>query len=247
MTYTVVIPAHNEGETIESHVEEFLSALPEAVRRVLLEVIIVENGSTDRTLEAVERLATRHPGLVRALTLARGSYGEAVKLGMMAARGSHLSILECDFLDAGFVASSIDLFAAGASPLILASKRHPLSIDRRPFKRRVLTLAFNMIIRLSTGYPGTDTHGLKSIETELAQRLCRAATTTDEIFQTEIVLVAWRWGVLIEELPITIEERRPAPVTVSRRVPMILRTVEQLRGSLRRFPKAPKLPAREGT
>lgn len=237
MTYTIVIPAHNEGKTIESHVDGFISALPPMVRQVLLEIIIVENGSRDGTQEAAKRLASRHPGLVCVLSLERGSYGEAIKHGMMAACGSHLSILECDFLDVSFVSSSIDSFAAGKSPFILASKRHPLSIDRRPPMRKLLTLLFNSILRLTTGYPGTDTHGLKSLETKLAQRLCRAACTTDEVFQTEIVLLAWRWGLQIEELPISVIERRPAPVSVKKRVPMILRTVGQLRRSLRRFPK----------
>jgi glycosyltransferase involved in cell wall biosynthesis len=236
MTYSIVIPAHNEEQTIESHVEGFILVLPAKVREVLVEIIIVENGSREGTLKAAERLASRHPGLVRVLSQARGSYGEAIKAGMMAACGSHLSILECDFLDAGFVASSIEKFALNGSPLIVASKRHPRSIDRRPLKRRLLTLGFNAILRLTTGYPGSDTHGLKSIETKLAQRLCNAATTTDEVFQTEIVLLAWRWGVEIEELPIEVQERRPAPVSVRSRLPMVLRTVGQLRRSLRRFP-----------
>lgn len=241
MTYTIVIPAHNEEKTIEPYLDQFIGALSADVRQRIVEIIIVENGSTDRTLAAIKRLTARYPGFVRSLSLARGSYGEAIKQGMMAARGSHLSILECDFLDAEFVSSSMRCFSSEKASLILASKRHPRSRDRRPLKRRVLTLVFNSIIRVSTGYPGTDTHGLKSFETPLAQRLCAAAITTDEIFQTEIVLLAWRWGIPIEELPIVIEEKRPAPVSVRKRFPMVLQTVGELRRSLKRFPKVPGL------
>jgi hypothetical protein len=156
---------------------------------------------------------------------------------MLSVRGSHLSILECDFLDVDFVSSSIEKFADSTVPLILASKRHPLSIDRRPIKRKALTFAFNVLLHLATGYPGTDTHGLKSLETRLAQRLCHAAITTDEVFQTEIVLLAWRWGVQIMELPIVVEEKRQAPVSIRRRLPKVLRTFAQLRHSLERYPK----------
>ena len=237
MKYTIVIPAHNEEATLEPHVKRFISGLPEAVQRVLLEIIIVENGSTEGTLAAAERLVSLYPGLIQVITLARGSYGEAIRQGMLAARGSHLSILESDFLDSGFVASSVERFAISGPRLIVASKRHPLSIDKRPLKRRILTFAFNLILRLTIGYPGTDTHGLKSIETKLAQRLCNEAITTDEVFQTEIVMLAWRWGVQIEELPIRVEELRPSPVSVRRRLPMVLRTVAQLRRSLRRYAK----------
>lgn len=236
MKYSIVIPAYNEEKTVESHLDEFIAALPAAVRAVLAEIIIVENGSKDETLACVKRLADRHVGLVRFLSLERGSYGEAVKQGMMAAHGSHLSILECDFLDGGFVAASIECFNSGKASLILASKRHPRSRDGRPLKRRVLTFIFNFILRISTGYPGTDTHGLKSVETPLAQRLCTAAMTTDETFQTEFVLLAWRWGIPIQELPIVIKEKRPAPVSIRKRFPMVLRTMGELRRSLRRFP-----------
>jgi glycosyltransferase involved in cell wall biosynthesis len=240
MTYTIVIPAHNEQQTIQRHVEAFLVDLPQPVRDILVEIIIVENGSTDGTLAAVKELAVRSPGLVRVASLPRGSYGEAIRHGMMLARGSHLSILECDFLDTAFVCSSIERFAEGTCGLIVGSKRHAFSIDRRPLKRRILTRGFNSILRLTTGYPGTDTHGLKSLETSLAHRLCRAASTTDEAFQTEIVLLAWRWGVRIEELPVSIEERRPAPVSIRRRIPMVWHTVGDLRRSLRRYPKTGK-------
>ena len=108
---------------------------------------------------------------MRVLSNERGSYGEAIKRGMMESEGTHLSILECDFLDAEFVAASVDLFEKEHARFIVASKRHPDSVDNRPLKRRILTLIFNRILNLFTGYPGTDTHGLKSIETTLAKQL----------------------------------------------------------------------------
>ena len=120
----------------------------------------------------------------------------------------------------------------------MGSKRHPESSDRRPFKRRALTALYNLVLlRLFIGYPGTDTHGLKSIEAGCARRLCKAALTTDEVFQTEIVLLAWRLGITIDEIPVDISEIRIAPVTVLRRVPKVLDTVRQLKKSLQRFPK----------
>jgi hypothetical protein len=167
---------------------------------------------------------------------------------MLESRGTHLSILECDFLDPAFVMKSIDLFQSGLAEFIIGSKRHPESIDRRPIKRRLLTAMYNLIIlRLFIGYPGTDTHGLKSIETACARRLCQTALTTDETFQTEIVLLAWRLGVTIEEIPLEISEVRSAPVSVRRRIPKVLNTLWELKHSLRRFPvgssRARRIPA----
>ncbi len=237
MEYTIVIPAHNESSNIEALVTRFLKDPPIELATVLKEVIIVENGSTDGTLEACRRLEQRFPKLIRIATFPKGSYGEAVKLGMLESKGTHLSILECDFLDSAFVVKSIAMFQTGKSELIVGSKRHPESIDRRSLKRRTLTALYNlMFLRLFIGYPGTDTHGLKSIEAGCAKELCRKAIATDEVFQTEIVLLAWRLGVKIDEIPVNISEVRSTRVTVLRRVPKVLNTVWELKRSLKRFP-----------
>ncbi len=237
MKYSIIVPAYNEGRNIEAFVDEFIAGLSAAVREVLLEIILVENGSRDDTLAACNRLHERHGELVRVLSLGRGSYGGAIRLGMENAQGTHLSILECDFLDGQYVAASIQLFNTKDAKFIVASKRHPDSIDNRPFKRRVLTNLFNKILNAGTGYPGSDTHGLKSIETELARRLCAEAQSTDEILQTEIVLLAYRWGNTIYELPIAIREKRAAPVSIRKRFPMVVGAIKALRQSVKRYPK----------
>lgn len=242
MKYDIVVPVHNEAEHIEAFVARFLEDIPEAVRAVLHEVILVENGSTDGSLAACQRLETRFPEVVRVLSIARGSYGEAIKHGMLNSTGSHLSILECDFLVPAFVAHSIRLFETDEADFIVASKRHPESSDRRPLKRRVLTQAFNRVLNAAIGYPGSDTHGLKSIRTELARELCAQAQTTDEIFQTEIAIIAWRTGYRIRELPIAIEELRPATVSIRKRLPKVAHMVSLLRRSAKRFPHGKAQP-----
>jgi glycosyltransferase involved in cell wall biosynthesis len=241
MEYSIVIPAHNEAPNLERFVSSFLHKLSPGIAPT--EVLLVENGSTDGTLAACDRLAKSFPGQVRVLSLGRPSYGEAIKQGILQARGSHLSILEVDCLDVDFVADSIRLFEKERAQFIVASKRHPESIDRRPLKRRVLTFLYNFFfLRLILGYPGTDTHGLKSMEASCGRELCELAITTDEIFQTEIVLLAWRLGIEIQERPLRIREARRAPVAVFKRLPKVWNTVRQLQRSLRRFPeKAPAL------
>jgi glycosyltransferase involved in cell wall biosynthesis len=236
MKYSIIIPAHNEAQTIEQYISRFIRELPQSVSNVLLEVIIVENGSKDDTRAACERLREAFPNLIHVFSINRGSYGEAVKRGILETRGSHLSILECDFLDAKFVQDSISLFQAANVEFIIASKRHPDSLDRRPLKRRILTWGFNRVLNSISGYPGSDTHGLKSLETQLAKKLCELSITTDEIFQTEIVLLAWRLGRKIEELPIQIEERRATSVSIVQRLPKIVNLVSELRKSIKRFP-----------
>jgi Glycosyl transferase family 2 len=237
MQHSIVIPVHNEAQHLEAQISSFLRSIPPELTGVLREVILVENGSTDETRDVCYRLKQRYPDRIRVCVLSRGSYGEAIRKGMLESTGTHLSILECDVLDWSFVSRSIALFGEGFAQFIVGSKRHKDSMDRRPFKRRALTALYNLLLlRLCLGYPGTDTHGLKSIETECAKRLCQAAVTTDEVLQTEIVLLAWRMGMRIEEIPIQIREMRNTSVSIRRRLPKVLGTVEELKRSLRRFP-----------
>lgn len=237
MTYGVVIPVHNEALHLQASVTTFIRNLPPGMQ--LDEIILVENGSTDNTMDVCKQLELDFPGLIRVYTLSRGSYGEAIKHGMLECHCTYLSVLECDFLDAGFLVKSMDLFKSQGARFVLASKRHPDSIDRRPLKRQVLTTLYNLFfLKFLLGYPGTDTHGLKSIETSLAKKLCKLAITTDEVFQTEIVLIAWKHRVDIKEVPIQILETRPSPVSILERLPKVLSTVRQLKHSLRRFHSA---------
>jgi len=235
MEYSIVIPAHNEARHLEPFVTSFISSLSPNI--FLTEILLVENGSTDDTLQACYRLEQAFPKVIRVLSIAKASYGEAIKHGILQSRGTHISILECDCLSADFVSDSIRLFECQKARFIVASKRHPQSVDGRPLKRRALTALYNyFLLHLFLGYPGTDTHGLKSIEAGCAKQLCQMAMTSDEIFQTEIVLLAWRLGIKIYERPIHIRETRSAPVTVLRRLPKVMKTVRELKRSLERFP-----------
>jgi glycosyltransferase AglD len=237
MELSIVIPAHNEARNLESYVSHFVRTLPHDVSEVLKEIILVENGSTDGTLEACRNVQHWFPKLIRVCSIPRGSYGEAIKKGMLESLGTHISILECDFLDSSFVSASLAIFRTNGAQFVVGSKRHSQSIDRRPLKRRVLTALYNYVfLRLMIGYSGTDTHGLKSIEASIAKRLCDLSITTDEVFQTEFVLLAWRLGVKIEEVPVQILEKRAAPISVLRRLPKVLNTSRSLKQSLVRFP-----------
>lgn len=114
MQWSIVIPAHNEAANLETCVARFVHSLPGDVAEVLKEIILVENGSTDATLEACHRAQQSFPDLVRVCTIPRGSYGEAIKTGMLESRGTHLSILECDFMDPRFVSASMAIFRGSA-------------------------------------------------------------------------------------------------------------------------------------
>jgi glycosyltransferase involved in cell wall biosynthesis len=88
-------PAHDEEGNVEPLVEEALATLPGLADR--FEVIIVDDGSRDRTAEIADRLVGAHPGLVRVVHHPVNlGYGAALRSGFRAARFAHVAFTDGD-------------------------------------------------------------------------------------------------------------------------------------------------------
>jgi hypothetical protein len=60
--------------------------------------------------------------------------------------------------------------------------------------------------------------------------------TSGEVFQTELVLLAYRLGYRVAEFPVHLRETRDTSVALLRRLPKVIGTVRDVRKSLARFP-----------
>lgn len=93
-TMTVVIPAYNEGAMVELSVESVAAA---RYPRDRLEILVVDDGSTDDTWTHIQRAADRHPGLVTAVKLDRNQGKRAaLAAGFRAARGTVIVTIDSD-------------------------------------------------------------------------------------------------------------------------------------------------------
>ncbi len=110
---TVLLPAYNEDEAIVPVLEEIVSAL--ADEPYVYEILVVDDGSTDRTAELVERFAAEcwsaQVRLVRC-PLRRGA-GAARKVGVREARGEVILMLDADgSYDAACIPQLMEYFPA---------------------------------------------------------------------------------------------------------------------------------------
>jgi len=90
---SVVIPVHNRAELMREAVG---SVVAQTYRPV--EILLVDDGSTDGTAEACDELANRMPDLVRVHHRSNGGPGAARETGRLAARGEFLQYLDSDDL-----------------------------------------------------------------------------------------------------------------------------------------------------
>jgi glycosyltransferase involved in cell wall biosynthesis len=89
---TVFLPSHNEEGNVERVVASFLAELPKVSQRY--EVVVVDDGSRDRTGEIADRLAAQNPS-VQAVHHAKNlGYGGAVNTGLRS--GTQPFLLLCD-------------------------------------------------------------------------------------------------------------------------------------------------------
>lgn len=90
---SIIIPAHNEERRLSETLPRVLQFL--RTQNYAAEVLVVENGSHDRTAAVVEELARSEPRL-QLLREARRGKGLAVRRGMLAARGAFRFMCDAD-------------------------------------------------------------------------------------------------------------------------------------------------------
>ena len=224
------MPAHNEAALLEDSVHEVLDGL--RARPHPFELIVVENGSQDATPTVAERLAEASAEVV-VRTLPRADYGLALRTGLFAATGDVVVNFDVDYTDLGFLDAVLVRFGEPDPPaIIVGSKRAPGSQDRRSWVRRFVTWGFALALRVGFGLHRTDTHGMKALDRERVLPIARATRCDGELFDTELILRAERAGLRVEELPVTVAERRPSRTSITRRALRTLVGLVRLRVAL---------------
>lgn len=91
-TLTFVVPAYNMTE----YLERCIMSLITAKRNDDIEVLIVDDGSSDGTLEMAQKFEARYPSIVRAIHQANKGHGGAVNTGIAAASGMYVKVVDAD-------------------------------------------------------------------------------------------------------------------------------------------------------
>ena len=90
---STIIPVHNRARLL---MEAVASVVAQSHRPI--EIIVVDDGSTDDTPQAIGAIAARHPQIVRALHQSNAGPGRARQRGLDAARGAFVQFLDSDDL-----------------------------------------------------------------------------------------------------------------------------------------------------
>ena len=213
---SIVIPVCNEEAILRAAVVDLVDRLQ--ALSWSYELLIAENGSTDGTNEVAAELAKRFDQLVCRHT-DEPNYGKALRDGILHARGDLVICDEIDLCDTNFHERAIALLQDPSVDFVVGSKVMEGAMDERPFYRRLGTVVINGMLRVTLGFKGTDTHGLKAFRREAMQPIARACVVDRDLFASELVIRAQRAGLGVREIPVRVLEKRPPTVGLARRVP----------------------------
>jgi glycosyltransferase involved in cell wall biosynthesis len=223
---SIVIPIYNEEAILEAAVKDLLDRLSEF--DFSFELILAENGSKDATVATAAELSKRFPQ-VRSFSLGEPNYGKALKRGILEAHGEIVICDEIDLCDTDFYRRALALLESQSVDLVVGSKVLDSSSDERPFMRHFATLVINGMLRVTLGFKGTDTHGLKAFRRASMVPVVERCIVDKDLFASELVIRAERTGsVRIKEIPVRVLEKRPPSIHLFRRVPNVLKGIARL-------------------
>jgi dolichyl-phosphate beta-glucosyltransferase len=194
---SVVIPAYNEGRRLEATLRRIVGFLEN--REGTFEVIVVDDGSADRTAEVAENFE----GPVYLLRLARNrGKGAALRHGVVASSGAAVLLTDADLSTPIEEVEKLAPYLA-RSELVLGSRAVAGADiqERQSRHRELLGKTFNLFIRCLGAGPIRDTQcGFKLIRGEVARELFPLLRIDRFAYDVELVFEARRKGYRIAEV-----------------------------------------------
>ena len=198
---SIIIPAHNEENRLPGTLAQVFKFLNQ--QTFPFEVIVVENGSIDRTYQIAQDFAKQNKDL-HVIQNGQPGKGLAIRRGVQAAAGDYLFFCDADL---SMPIEEISKFLPPQLPhvdIAIASREAPGAVRyNEPYYRHLTGRVFNTLIRLLV-LPGLqDTQcGFKCIRAEVARDIFPYQTLTGWAFDVELLYIARRLGYELVEIPI---------------------------------------------
>jgi glycosyltransferase involved in cell wall biosynthesis len=201
---SIVIPAYNEN----ARIERTLQRVMECVHRQGwdAEVLVVDDGSADRTAEIVRSWMEREPRLYLVQNDGNRGKGYSVRNGLLQASGEVVMFTDADLSAPMEEAERLMAAIAEGADVAIGSRW----LDRarqtlhQPVYRRFFGRCFNWVTRTVMGLPFKDTQcGFKAFRRSAAQVIFRLQRIERWGFDPEILFIARKLGYTIREVPVT--------------------------------------------
>ena len=207
MFLSVIIPARNEEVNIPNTLRDVYSYLTS--KNIDHEILVIENNSTDKTVETVEAMKAEIPSLTLVhleLSGNRAAKGFAVRDGMLRARGDFRLFMDADnATNINNIEHMLPFLTQGYDVVIgsIALKGAVIASGSEPAWRRLFGKLGNLFIQIMA-VPGIhDTQrGFKVFSERAVSRIFAKTTIYGWGFDIEVLALARKFGYKIKEVPV---------------------------------------------
>lgn len=202
-SYSIIIPAYNEGARIGATLDKILAYL--AQRGWDAEIIVVNDGSHDNTVEMVRERTVKNPGLRWLENPGNRGKGYSVRNGMLHASGETLLFTDADLSSPIEEASKLFAAIEAGSDVAIGSRwlQSELQTQKQPLYRQLFGRVFNLLLRIVLGLRFKDTQcGFKAFTRPSAQVIFSQQQIERWGFDPELLFLARKFGFKVAEIPV---------------------------------------------
>jgi dolichyl-phosphate beta-glucosyltransferase len=203
-TVSIVIPAFNESGRILATLEAVVGCIRAHAWRA--EVVVVNDGSTDRTAEVVRSFQAQAPEVKLIENPGNRGKGYSVRAGMLRATTDVVMFTDADLSAPIEEADRLFAAIAGGADIAIGSRwlESGRQTHRQPLYRQFFGRCFNGVTRFVMGLPFADTQcGFKAFTREAAQTVFQLQTIERWGFDPEILFIALKRGYRVVEVPVS--------------------------------------------
>ena len=197
-TFSIIIPAYNEENRIGPVLEEISSFV--SMNRLPWEVIVEIDGN-DQTREIVNEFSKKNPFIMAEVGSKRGGKGNAIKRGILQARGEFIILMDSD------AAVAFSDILTGMSELqwsdMVLLERYTKRDNGIPLMRRIASRGFNLLVRGLLGLRIKDTQtGYKLLRTDIAKKAMESVSVTNTFYDVALLYKISKMDGRISELAV---------------------------------------------
>jgi len=231
---SVVLPAYNEADTIERTVSTTLATLASFLPDDTYEVIVAEDGCSDRTPEIATRLANEDSRVRHIHSDERLGRGGALEYAFERADGETLVYFDTDLAtDMSHLEELVNAVRVDGYDVATGSRWMPENRADRPAKRGIPSFGYNTLVRTVLRSKIQDHQcGFKAFDRGALETLLPLVQDEHWFWDTELLVKAQRNGYRVKEFPVDWTPKDDSKVDIVRDVfgmgSQILRTFWEL-------------------
>lgn len=235
---SIIVPAYEEEERLGESTAEILAFL--RATHPTGELIIVDDGSKDRTAEVAREICAKFPDIKSKVIRYEPNRGKgfAVRTGLEAAESDIALFSDADLsTPIAETAKLCDPIRRGELDVTFGSRALDRSLIgvRQPWRREQSGKVFNLIVRVLTGLPFWDTQcGFKAFNMTKFRPLLKLMKIDRFGFDVEFLSVAMLKGLRLEEIPVRWDHDERTKVSVFRDSRRMFNEVRLIRSNIRR-------------